>query len=180
MEKLILLFILFLPLIACNQSQEENAAKEVSKEKLEIQIKELEARLIKAEDAQKDMQAAKELIAKSVEFAKLYPKDSLSASYLFKAADVSRGIKDFGNAVKLWGQVWRTYGNYSKAPDALFLQGFTFDNDLEDKKMAKKYYEDFLKKYPSHPYANQVQQLLGVLGKSPEELIKEFQKQNEQ
>ena len=179
MEKLILVLILFLPFIACNQNQTASEQDEPSKEELIAEIKELEARLLKALDAQKDMEAAKALIVKSEDYVKQFPKDSLAASYLFKAADVSRGIKDFGNAIKLWGQVWRNYEDYSKAPDALFLQGFTFDNDLQDKKMAKKYYEDFLQKYREHQYSGQVRQLLAVLGKSTEELIKEFQKQNQ-
>jgi tetratricopeptide (TPR) repeat protein len=180
MKKIIFLAAILLPVVACNQTPKssEKAEATVSKKELQREIKELEVRLIKAEDANKDRPAAEQLIEKSRLYAQTFPKDSLSASYLFKAADVARGIGEYGKAILFWGDVWRHFKDYRRAPDALFLQGFTFDTNLQDKQRAKKYYSDFLKRYPNHPLAVQVKQLLAVVDKPVEELVKEFQKKN--
>ena len=58
------------------------------------------------------------------------------------------------------------------------FQAFTFENDLQDKDSAKKYYMDFLNRFPDHSFANDAKQLLSMIDKSPEELIKEFEAKN--
>ncbi len=180
MKKIIFLAVILLPFTACNQTSKSSKKAEATifKKELKREIKELEVRLIKAEDANKDRPAAEQLIEKSRIYAQTFPQDSLSASYLFKAADVARGIGEYGKAIQFWGDVWRHFKNYDKAPLALFLQGFTFDTNLQDKQRAEKYYADFLKRYPNHPLAAQVKQLLAVVDKPVDELVKEFQKKN--
>lgn len=54
--------------------------------------------------------------------------------------------------------------------------GFVYENDLNDLENAKQTYEAFLQKYPNDPdFADDAQMALKNLGKSPEELIKEFE-----
>jgi len=179
MKNLILLLTVFLPFIGCNQTnstQSENSNPSVSAETLKTEIAELESILRKAQDAKKDKTSAEALINKSQLFVGQFPKDSSVALILFKAADVSRGLGEYGKAIQMWGKVWRDYPDFEKAPLALFLQGFTFDSNLEDKANAKKYYERFLEKFPNHELAGQVKMLLSVIGKSSDELVKEFEK----
>lgn len=177
----ILLFVIFLPFIACNQSEDSTAPqKTIFLEKLKGEIDKLEAKLLIAEDAKKDKETAIQLIEKSKNYVKEFPKDSASAEILFKAADVARGLGEYGKAIQMWGEVWRDYQDYENAPQALFLQGFTFDADLKDKDLAEQYYKKFLKNYPEHPLAAQVKMLLSVIDKTSEELIKEFKKNQEE
>ena len=61
----------------------------------------------------------------------------------------------------------------------MFLQGFTCDNQMRDVEGAKKYYNEFLLKYPDHEYVDQVKELLKNIDISPEELVKSFQKKRE-
>ncbi|MCB0643612.1 MAG: tetratricopeptide repeat protein [Phaeodactylibacter sp.] len=167
--KFILLFGL-LSHIGCQTGNGQGA-----KATLAAEIQSLQGKLVKAEVVQKDKATAEAFVEKCETYVEQFPEDSLSAQYLFLAADVSRGLGEYGPAIMLWGKVWREYGQYEKAPDALFLQGFVYDNDLKDTTNAKRYYQKFLEKYPDHSYVPQVQQLLSVLGKSPEDLIKEFE-----
>lgn len=113
----------------------------------------------------------------AVAFARQYPQDSLTPQMLFRAADVSRSVGEFGKAIQLWGQVWRHYPQHRLAPDALFLQAFTFDNDLEAKEEAKAYYQKVMEHYPDHPLAMQAGQLIQVLDKSLNELVRQFEEQ---
>ncbi len=109
-------------------------------------------------------------------FADRYPQDSLAPEVLFRAADVLRGAGEFGKAIQLWGQVWRRYPQHRLAPDALFLQAFTFDNDLNAKEEARAYYEKVMAHYPDHPLAMQAAQLIQVLDKSLNELVRQFER----
>ena len=106
----------------------------------------------------------------------------MAAVYLFRAADVSRGLGDYRLAIKLWGKVNAEFASFKRAPDALFLQGFTYDRDMHDADQAKLHYRKFLEKYPDHPLVKDVTLMLQYLEqeKSPEELIKDFKGRDEE
>ncbi len=140
------------------------------------EIDKLEAKLRKAKNIKDEMPAAQELVKLSETFGKKYPLHKKSPDVLFKGGDVARGIGNYGKAVQLWGQVWRNYPDYGRAPDAVFMQAFTFENNLSDLENAKKYYRRVIEDYPEHPLHEQALTALKNLGKSPEELIREFQK----
>ncbi len=166
---------LILCLVACQSEQQKQS-------QMRAEIKKLERQLTTKMDTstfQLDSKIAKELVEKSEAYAATFPKDSSSADVLFRAADMARGARNFGKAIQLWGNVHDNFPNYARTPDALFLQAFTFENDLGDKETAKRYYEKFLQMYPQNPIAEQVKQLLSMLDKSPEEMIKAFQAMNE-
>ncbi len=141
-------------------------------------IQKLENQLRQQKEARPDTTAANALIEKSLAFAAAYPKDTLTPSFLFQAADVLRGIEKAEDAVRLWGRVNADYPDFDRAPDALFLQGFTCENNLSDPVRAMAYYQTFLDKYPKHPLAGDVALSLEYLksGKDVEELIKSFPK----
>lgn len=141
-------------------------------------IQQLEQKLRQQKDANLDTLSANALVEKSLAFATAYPKDSLTPAFLFQAADVLRGIHKAEDAVLLWGRVNAEYPGYERAADALFLQGFTCENNLSDKERALMYYQTFLDKYPKHPLVDDVSLSMEYLrsGKGLEELIKSFPK----
>lgn len=154
---------------ACQQNGKQG------KEAFINELKALEKQVVKTGDASKEPAASKALVEKTLQFAKAYPKDEATPKRLFFAADVARGAGEYAKAVQLWGLVWRNYPEHPKAPMALFLQGFTFDSNLQNTQMAGKYYKDFLKKYPNDSLATQVKQLLRVVEIPPDDLVKKFQ-----
>lgn len=105
--------------------------------------------------------------------------DSLAAEYIFNAADLYRGVGEYNKALELWYLVYKGYDQeHPKAPHAMFQCGFTYDTILEKKDLAKTLYSMFLQSYPNHTLASDVKNLMKNLNKSPEDLIKEFQKKN--
>lgn len=124
-----------------------------------------------------DTATADSLVNLGMEYAAQFHQDSLAPQFLFRAADVARGIGETGLSVSIWGKVSREYQDSPYAPEALFLMAFTLDNDLRDTARARQGYEDFLRQYPKHPLAGNAGELLRVLqsGKTPEDLIREFQ-----
>lgn len=101
------------------------------------------------------------------------------ADLLLKAAGVAKSIGNSVKAFQLYTAVTEKMPQHPKAPMALFMQGFILENDQGDTAMARVKYQDFLKKYPNDPdFADDAQNALLYLGKSPEEIIKAFEEQN--
>lgn len=126
---------------------------------------------------------AEEEVVKYAKDSELYMSvygDSLAAEYAFNAADLYRGIGDYKRALDMWLLVYKAYErDHPKAPHALFQCAFTYDTVLDRKDLAKTLYTSFLKKYPNHNLAKDAQLSLKSVDKSPEDLIKEFQKKNQ-
>ncbi len=145
------------------------------KQELTAKITECEKHLYSDSVAVPDQAKAKEIIELYIQFAEKYPDDTISAGYLFRAADVSSKINETHQAVQLFGRMIEKYPDHRNAPFALFLQGFIYENQVGDPAKARPYYEAFLQKYPDHPLASDVSFSLEHLGKTPEELIREFE-----
>ena len=165
MKKISAIIILFAVITGCKSG----------KEKLVEKITESEKNLLKDSSAVVDRKKGQEIINLYQEYALQYKDDTLSAEYLFRAAEISNGIGQYKNAIELYRKS-STYNSYSKQPIALFLQGFIYENQLQDYANARKVYEEFLQKYPNHKLAADVNFSIANLGKSPEELVKMFEK----
>ena len=100
-----------------------------------------------------------------------------SAELLLLAAGAAKTVESYGKAVQLYYKISEKMPEHPKAPTALFMQGFIYENDLKDLDKAKAIYESFLKRFPNDAdYADDAQMALKNLGKSPEEMIREFEK----
>lgn len=109
-------------------------------------------------------------------YALVKPEDTKSPDYLHKAGETARAIRAFPRAIAIYDRIYANYPNFEKAPQALFLKAFTYDNDLKDFEKAKLYYTEFLAKFPNDDFADDTEFLLGNLGKNDEEIIKSFSK----
>jgi tetratricopeptide (TPR) repeat protein len=109
-------------------------------------------------------------------YADAFPEDSTSVKYLAKAGETARLLQQYDKALEVFDKIIKTYPNTKAAAAAMFMKAFTLDNDLKKFDEAKPAYEAFLKQYPNDEFADDAQFLLQNLGKSPEELIKEFEK----
>jgi outer membrane protein assembly factor BamD (BamD/ComL family) len=145
------------------------------KQKLTDEIQEQEKSLYSDSSMVPDPVKAKKIIDSYVSYADQFPEDTLSANYLFKAGDISSKINEIDQAIQLFARLLKTYPENRNAPFAIFLQGFIYENQAGNPVKAKPYYEEFLRKYPDHPIAGDVSFSLENLGKSPEELIKQFE-----
>ncbi len=144
------------------------------KQKLQGEIAVAEEQLKNDSSNVVDKQKVANVIHLYSNFVEKFKDDSMSAEYLFRAADLTNGIQQPDKAIEMFGRV-SEYQQYSKAPIALFLQGFIAETELKNLGMAKKYYEKFLAKYPNHEMADDVKITLSNIGKSPEDIIKEFE-----
>ncbi|NCA84580.1 MAG: tetratricopeptide repeat protein [Clostridia bacterium] len=158
--------ILFMVVImtGCNDSRRESIN----------QIKKTEAAVFD-ENGMIDHARIDELIDVYTGYADSYPQDSAAADYLFKAADVAMTTNRSNQAITLYQRIREEYPDYRKVPEALFLEGYVYENYLGRLDKAKAIYEEFLEKYPDNDFADDAEISLKYLGKSPEELIELFQ-----
>ena len=158
---------------ACSSGGGGNSQELVSK------ITEAESAFTKnSSSAALDPSLAKTAIEAYEAYAKALPTDDKTPMYLFKSAEMHRSLRQYNEAIAIYDRIQKDYNSFEKAPHSLFLTGFTYENDLKDLEKAKTAYESFLKTYPEHELADDVQFSLSNLGKSPDDIIKAFTEKN--
>jgi outer membrane protein assembly factor BamD (BamD/ComL family) len=145
---------------------------------LSTQIKELEKTLY-SEDSNFNPDDAARLMVLYARYADSLPDDPISPEYLFKAADISMYRSDAMNTISLLDLFLQRYSAHERAAMSLFLKAFVFDTQLGDTASARQYYEEFISLYPNEEFVEDAKIAIKNLGKSPEELINEFEKLNE-
>lgn len=111
-------------------------------------------------------------------FADSLPQDERSAEYLFKAADLSMYFSDPGRTIWLLDRLIARYPEHEKAAMSLFLKAFVYDTRMEDTSSARHFYRQFIERYPDNEFAGEAEAAIRNLGKSPEDLIREFEQLN--
>jgi len=126
-----------------------------------------------------DEKQARETIAAYEDFAQKFPESKQTPEMLLKAADLHRSVKEYDLALNLYKTIETQYPDFEKMAQVIFLEGFVYENELFKLEKAKERYELFLKNYPDHELADDVRFSLQNLGKSPEEIIKGFERETE-
>ena len=164
--KFVLFFtVLGTTLLSCTNTRDKLISEINAKEKV----------LFENKEGHINTSAARETIVLYRYFAEKFPDDSLAVEYLFKAGDVSSGISSFDNALEYFKIITEKYPNSNRAAYSLFLQGYINENSKQDTATARKFYTQFLEKYPTNEMAESARFSLSNMGKSPEEIVRGFQ-----
>jgi TolA-binding protein len=119
-----------------------------------------------------------ELLNSYQNFALKYPKDSLSPEYLYKAAALTNSIGRGTQTIELYETIIQNYPDFKKMPDCYFMEAFVYENVQGNIGKAAEKYAVFLEKFPEHPLADDALTALKFLGKTPDEILQEFEKLN--
>lgn len=125
-----------------------------------------------------DVLSANQAIKAFTDFAYYCQSDSMSPMFLIKTAQVARVINNIPQAKLALTHCIDTYLNFKNRPAALFLLAQLYDEKmyLNDENEAKKLYEQIINEYPDTDWALNAKGALTFLGKSDEDIIKEFNK----
>ena len=173
---IVFVFVSAMILTSCQGSGEKSENKEVD---LKTSIERMEDELFNSGQSRIDRQKALKLISLYSTYADINPDDELSPEYLFKASDISMNLNRPVQTIQLFNKILDSYPDHEKTPTALFLKAFVFEDQMKDYDKAREYYTMFLEKYPDNEFADDAEVSLKNLGKTPEELIREFE-QNKQ
>jgi TolA-binding protein len=107
-----------------------------------------------------------------------YPNDSLAPVFLFKAASMAMSSGQYQRALSFYDNIQAKYPGYKQISDCIFVEGFIYDSFLKDTARAHAKYLQVVTKYPDNNLASQAKAAISALGKSDEELMKEFEEKN--
>lgn len=174
----IILFASFV-LFSCGNHNSANENVDQSKPSLaSLKSKEDSLQALISNATTVNNELGKQLINVYAEIIKQYPNDEQTPSTLFKAGEVSEAIGMHELAISYYADLFNRYPDHVKAPMALFLQAFIYENQLNQLGKAKQLYEKLVDKYPNAKIAADAKMCIQHLGKSEEELIKEFEAKN--
>lgn len=88
-------------------------------------------------------------------------------------------LNRYDKTIEYLDRIITVYPQTPEAPKSLFKIAFTYENMIKDIEKARKYYEEFLSKYPEHELALSVRVSLEYLGESDEALLERLLKKNE-
>ena len=178
MKRVGLLLVAIMFVFACNSPETKKEIKQtvLTKSELLEKIGQREKSLFGEGAAKINKKNALELVESYQQFADRFPKDTLTPEYLFKASDISMNLGRPQQTVNIFNRLISNYPDFSKISTCYFLRAFVYDDQLKDYVMAGKYYKEFLEKYPDSEFADDAQMLMKNMGKSPEQLIKDFGK----
>ncbi len=165
---LITLFVLSIAFTSCKNAQERQFDEIVKIEKS-----------LFGEQTDLNDSIARIFVQKADEYMKTYKEDPKNSELLFKTAEVFNGLKQYNYAIRRFQQVFLLYPKSAKAGESIFICGFIYDGNLQDYDEAEYYYRKFIKAYPNHPLAKDAKISLDNLGKTPEEMVREFERKND-
>jgi len=179
--KMRMLFVLLLSVVLLASCQTDSAkapaVETMDAATLSKKIAETRNQIYNEKDNKFDSNKAMEYIQYCQSFATVAPQDPEAAKYLFQAAETARSIKKYNRALAIYDQIYNNFSSYPKAPQAMFLKAFTLDSEMQQYDKAKVLYEEFMAKHPQDEFADDTKFLLENLGKSDEEIIKQFEEQ---
>jgi outer membrane protein assembly factor BamD (BamD/ComL family) len=165
MKKYLLLVMAITALAACQPS----------KEKLSGNITAMENRLFSPSSQGLPKESVDSLVSDYESYVDRFPKDTLSPVYLFKAAGILMNMGNGAKAITLFDQLIKDYSSHPKAALALFFRGYVQENILRNLDQAKETYLLFIEKYPDNEFADDAQSSIDNLGKTPEQMVREFE-----
>jgi TolA-binding protein len=116
-----------------------------------------------------------EAIQAYTDYANAYPKDTASAEYLFKGAEIAMNMNQSGMAIEQYNRILLNYPDFNKRAYCIFLQAYILENQMNQYDQAKARYQEFIDKYPTHVLVKDAQASIENMGKPIEELIKQWE-----
>ncbi|MES2837666.1 MAG: tetratricopeptide repeat protein [Bacteroidota bacterium] len=112
------------------------------------------------------------------DFINQFPEDKRVPEYLFKAGEISSALNLSDAAIGYFQNLYTKFPENEKAVFAMFIHAFILENQLMDLEKAKAKYQEVIDKFPGTQQATDAKASIEHLGKSPEDLIKEFEAKN--
>lgn len=185
-SKILYVAIVGAVLVGCGSSEENqnqettDAAIKLDKLNEKNLLAEVERRekLLNGDEDGMENGRARALMDAYVAYATRFDNYENAAEYLFKAGEIAMGINMTSESIKYLDKVYNNYPDYERRPYALFLRAFVLENQANNLDEAERVYTQFIEEYPQHEMADDAKYSIDNMGKSPEELIREFEKKD--
>lgn len=177
-------------LSACNTGNDNLQNENIKNDSLKITTNSGDCKILLAEALKIDsalltstnlnVNSAEQAINAFNNFASACKDDSLAPIFLLKAGQIAQSISKFQQSKILLQKCADEFPNFRNRGAALFLLAQVYDNVsmLNNETEAKKVYEQIIKEYPNTAWERDSKSCIKNLGKTDEELVKEFLKKN--
>jgi len=104
--------------------------------------------------------------------------DSMSPIYLVKTAQIAMAINNANQAKVVLDRCISNYPKFKNKPAAMFMLAQLYDEQhlLNNEEDAKRIYEALIYEYPKSDWATNARAAIKLLGKTDEQIVKEFNK----
>ncbi|MBL4710470.1 MAG: hypothetical protein JKY48_18725 [Flavobacteriales bacterium] len=187
MKKLIFLSLIISisTFIACGdgQSKNNNETTETSSSEVDVNKLNMNNLLAEIEKREKAFKGEKTvnhrngilLMKAYAAFAERFSNREHAAEYLFKAGEIAMGAELPVESIRYLDKLYNDHPHFEKRAYGLFLKAFVLENQAQNLDEAKKTYELFLSEFPAHEMADDALASIANLGKTPEQIIREFE-----
>ena len=177
-----LILILALGLVSCDgseQGHEDDVSTVQTAEERRVEIAEMEAEIVgvvATPENQKAKALTERLLLRYRDYISANPRDSVTAEYLFKAADLSVGVGNPENSITYIDRLITDFPNFRKAAEMMLFKGFLYEVHLNNHAEAVKAYQAMIERYPNHRLTNDARAAIDNLSLSEEELLEKLKK----
>ena len=157
------LVVLF-ALLSCNNKEKDLQTK------IEKNVKEYK----EAKDVAKKNELRPIILSDIEAFNLDFSSNEKCALFLYAASEISIENMEIDKSLKYLIDLYEKYPNYEKAADVVLNIGILSDSkgDVEN---AKKYYNEFINKFPNHKNINVAKEALSLVGKDVDEIVRQFE-----
>lgn len=170
-----------------NETKKEETSKNDSTESiiiggdckmLYLDAKRMDSVLLKSNTVNPNL--AEQAINAFNNFASTCKDDSLAPIFLLKAGQIAQSVGKFQQSQILLKKCTDEFPKFRNRGAALFLLAQVYDDAsmLNNEAEAKKIYEQIIKEYPNTAWERDAKICIKNLGKTDEQLVKEFLKNN--
>ncbi|HWY11277.1 MAG TPA: tetratricopeptide repeat protein [Bacteroidia bacterium] len=127
-----------------------------------------------------DKKVANKAIKAFADFSFYCPTDTLAPIFLLKAGQIAQSINNLPQAQLSFERVINDFPNFKNRGAAMFLLAQLYDEPsmLNDEEKARELYGQIINTFPGTDWAKNADDARSLLGKTDEQIIKEFEKKN--
>lgn len=155
-----------------------NQAKDKAAANFKQRIDSLEKRMFSTADQPISPMLGYTAIKFYDDYAKFFPKDTLSPTYLMKAGEIASNLDRGEIALRYFETIIEKYPSFRALDVTLFMAGFNASEKVRDTSKAGRYYRQLIRQFPNSEFADDAQVLLGQMGMTEEQLMQMLEKKN--
>ncbi len=185
MKKVFILVTASILVFGCGNNTDEISVEESNTEDkvidtMEERVSEIDkyTAILFADSLNFNKPAAEKLLSAYEDYLEHDKFEAISFDYQFKAGELAKSLKKPHVAIKHFNDLIDRGPNNEHAPMALFYKAMIVGDDLGEHETAKIYYQEFIDKYPDHPFAESAKASIELQGKDLDEIVKEFEEKN--
>jgi len=125
-----------------------------------------------------DLEKVNRLIELYDQFISENPESEKTPKYMEMKAKYLTALNKFDEAIEVYGEIYNRYLEYDKRGEALFMQAFIYEVNLNDLQKAEQYYLKYLDEFPDGDLAKDAKFSLDNLYMTPEQLLEMFRQNN--